>query len=150
MKKIVMILSLKFFLFKTQNCKITYPIDVSVGKNMNDNSKIKNIDEISDDEIILDIGPKTIELIEHIIENSKTILWNGPAGYFENPNFAKGSKKIANKIAQRNKTGKIFSVAGGGDTVAAINTFKLTKDFNFISTAGGAFLEFLKVKNYLV
>ena len=133
-------------LSKTQNCKITYPIDVSVGKNMNDNSKIKNIDEISDDEIILDIGPKTIELIENIIENSKTILWNGPAGYFENPNFAKGSKKIANKIAERNKTGKIFSVAGGGDTVAAINTFKLTKDFNFISTAGGAFLEFLEGK----
>ena len=135
-----------FSLSKTQNCKITYPIDVSVGKNMNDNSKIKNIDEISDDEIILDIGPKTIELIENIIENSKTILWNGPAGYFENPNFAKGSKKIANKIAERNKTGKIFSVAGGGDTVAAINTFKLTKDFNFISTAGGAFLEFLEGK----
>ena len=133
-------------LSKTQNCKITYPIDVSVGKNMNDNSKIKNIDEISDDEIVLDIGPKTIELIENIIENSKTILWNGPAGYFENPNFAKGSKKIANKIAERNKTGKIFSVAGGGDTVAAINTFKLTKDFNFISTAGGAFLEFLEGK----
>ena len=133
-------------LSKTQNCKITYPIDVSVGKNMNDNSKIKNIHEISDDEIILDIGPKTIELIENIIENSKTILWNGPAGYFENPNFAKGSKKIANKIAERNKTGKIFSVAGGGDTVAAINTFKLTKDFNFISTAGGAFLEFLEGK----
>ena len=135
-----------FSLSKTQNCKITYPIDVSVGKNMNDNSKIKNIDEISDDEIILDIGPKTIELIENIIENSKTILWNGPAGYFENPNFAKGSKKIANKIAERNKTGKIFSVAGGGDTVAAINNFKLTKDFNFISTAGGAFLEFLEGK----
>ena len=135
-----------FSLSKTQNCKITYPIDVSVGKNMNDNSKIKNIDEISDDEIILDIGPKTIELIENIIENSKTILWNGPAGYFENPNFAKGSKKIANKIAERNKTGKIFSVVGGGDTVAAINIFKLTKDFNFISTAGGAFLEFLEGK----
>ena len=97
--------------------------------------------------MILDIGPKTIEKITNIIDNSKTILWNGPAGYFENPNFANGSIEIAKKIIENNETNKIFSVVGGGDTVSLLNSLKFTDNFNFVSTAGGAFLEYLEGKN---
>ena len=100
--------------------------------------------------MILDIGPKTIETITNIIDNSKTILWNGPAGYFENPNFANGSIQIAKKIIKKNKANKIFSVAGGGDTVSLLNNLNGIENFNFVSTAGGAFLEYLKVKTFLV
>ena len=96
--------------------------------------------------MILDIGPKTIEMIHKTIDNSKTILWNGPAGYFENPNFANGSNKIAKKIIEKNKTDEIYSVAGGGDTVALLNNLKAVNNFNFVSTAGGAFLEYLEGK----
>ena len=80
--------------------------------------------------MILDIGPKTIEKIKNIIENSKTVLWNGPAGYFENPNFAKGSHEIAKQIVKKNKDGSIYSVLGGGDTVALINQINVAKEFN--------------------
>ena len=79
--------------------------------------------------------------IINIIDNSKTILWNGPAGYFENPNFANGSIEIAKKIIENNKLNKIFSVVGGGDTVSLLNNLKIVGNFNFVSTAGGAFLE---------
>ncbi len=135
-----------FEISKNHTCKITYPEDVSVGKDLNDKSKIKEIDKISEDDLILDIGPKTINKIKNIIENSETILWNGPAGYFENPNFAKGSFEIAKAIIKKNKNKTIFSVAGGGDTIAVINQINALKHFNFISTAGGAFLEYLEGK----
>ena len=131
---------------KNYSCTITYPQDVSVGKNFYDNSKIKEIDKILDDDLILDIGPKTINKIKNIIENSETVLWNGPAGYFENPNFAKGSYEIAKAIVKKNKDKKIFSVAGGGDTIAVINQINALEDFDFVSTAGGAFLEYLEGK----
>ena len=90
-------------LWKNYPCKIVYPEDVLVGKNMNDKSKIKKLDEIKDDDLILDIGPNTISKIKHIIENSETILWNGPAGYFENQNFASGSYEIAKTIIKKIK-----------------------------------------------
>ena len=96
--------------------------------------------------MILDIGSKTISSIESIINNSRTILWNGPAGYFENPNFENGTKKILELISQKTWNDKIFSVAGGGETVAAINKFKKFHSFTFVSTAGGAFLEYLEGK----
>ncbi len=140
------IISEIFDLSNKNKCKIVYPIDVLVGKNLKDTSTIKSIDQVKNDEIILDIGPKTIKIIENIIEESKTILWNGPAGFFENKNFSTGSEKIAKKIAECNKLKKNFSVAGGGDTVAVINSFNLINRFNFVSTAGGAFLEFLEGK----
>jgi phosphoglycerate kinase len=105
------------------------------------------LSKILSDEMILDIGPKTIEKITNIIDDSKTLLWNGPAGYFENPNFAYGSIQIAKKITANNKANKIFSVAGGGDTVSLLNNLKAVNDFNFVSTAGGAFLEYLEGKN---
>ena len=127
-------------------CKITFPEDVLVGKNMDDKSKIKELKDIKDDDLILDIGPKTIKKIRNIIETSSTILWNGPAGYFENPNFSNGSKEIAKTIIKKNKDGSIFSVVGGGDTVALLNQINAINDFNFVSTAGGAFLEYLEGK----
>ena len=128
-------------------CKIIYPEDVLVSKNLNGFSKNKELDQILNDDIILDIGPKTVNKITDIIDNTKTILWNGPAGYFENPNFANGSIKIAEKIIENNKSNKIFSVVGGGDTVSLLNNLKVVKNFNFVSTAGGAFLEYLEGKN---
>jgi len=128
------------------NCKITCPIDVVVSKNLEDMGKDKNIKEIDDDEMILDIGPKTISSIKKIINDSNTVIWNGPAGYFENSNFQNGTKQILEIISQKTKNDKIFSVAGGGETVAAINKFKKLDSFTFVSTAGGAFIEYLEGK----
>ena len=135
-----------FFLSKKEKCKIIYPEDVSVGKDLNGSPKIKEVSKVSDDELILDIGPKTIHTINNLIDKSETILWNGPAGYFENSNYAKGSLEIAKKIVEKNKTNKIFSVVGGGDTVTLLNSMGIINNFNFVSTAGGAFLEYLEGK----
>ena len=132
---------------KNYSCSITFPEDVLVGKSMNDKSQVKELNDIKDDDIILDIGPKTIKKIKNIIENSETVLWNGPAGYFENPNFANGSYEIAKAIIKKNKDKSIYSVVGGGDTIALINQIKAIKNFNFVSTAGGAFLEYLEGKD---
>ena len=131
---------------KKYNCKITCPVDVVVSKNLEDIGRNKNIKEINEDEMILDIGPNTISYIKTIINNSNTVLWNGPAGYFENPNFQNGTEKILEIISEKTKNDKIFSVAGGGETVAAINKFNKFDSFTFVSTAGGAFLEFLEGK----
>ena len=135
-----------FSLSKKKNCKIVYPEDVVVAKNFNGNPRIKELNEISLDEMILDIGPKTIEIVYDLIDKSNTILWNGPAGFFENDNFANGSIKIAEKIIKNNKSNKIYSVAGGGDTVSLLNNLNAINNFNFVSTAGGAFLEYLEGK----
>ncbi len=135
-----------FSLSKKENCKIIYPEDVAVGKNLDGSAEIKELNNISKDELILDIGPKTIKAINLLIEESSTILWNGPAGYFENPNFAKGSLEIAKKIIEKNKSNTIYSVAGGGDTVSLLNGIRAINNFNFVSTAGGAFLEYLEGK----
>jgi len=136
-----------FTLSKKENCKIIYPEDVIVGKDLNSIPKIKNLKSVFEDELILDIGPKTVKTIQNVIEDSKTILWNGPAGYFENPDFAKGSFEIAKKIVEKNKAKTIYSVAGGGDTVALLNNMNVINNFNFVSTAGGAFLEYLEGKD---
>jgi len=135
-----------FSLSLKKNCKIVYPEDVTVGKDLNGSSEIKELDNVSEDELILDIGPKSIKSINNIIEKSSTILWNGPAGYFENPSFAKGSLEIVKKIIEKNKANTIYSVAGGGDTVALLNSVGAVDNFDFVSTAGGAFLEYLEGK----
>ena len=135
-----------FLLSETENCKIIYPEDIVVGKDLNGNPETKELSEVSSDEMILDIGPKTIKIISRIIDESNTILWNGPAGYFENPSFANGSIEIAKKIVENNKSDKIYSVVGGGDTVSLLNSLNSINDFNFVSTAGGAFLEYLEGK----
>jgi len=133
-------------LSKKEKCKIIYPEDAIVSKDLNGSPQKKELSKILSDEMILDIGPKTIDKISKIIDSSRTILWNGPAGYFENPNFANGSYDIAKAITNKNKNKSIYSVVGGGDTIALINKIKLIENFNFVSTAGGAFLEYLEGK----
>jgi phosphoglycerate kinase len=131
---------------KEHDCQIYYPLDVVVSETLDGNGTIKEINEVSDDEMILDIGPKTITSIRNVIDKSNTVLWNGPAGYFENPNFANGTKEILEIISNKKSKDKIYAVAGGGETVAVINKFKKLDSFNFVSTAGGAFLEYLEGK----
>ena len=135
-----------FNISKKKNCRIFYPNDVVVAKNLNGSPEYKKIDKILPDEMILDIGEETIKIIENLIDESKTIFWNGPAGYFENLNFANGSLKIAKKIVKNNNNNSIYSVAGGGDTVSLLNKLNAVNTFNFVSTAGGAFLEYLEGK----
>ena len=132
---------------KQHSCSITFPIDVLVGKNLRSKSEVKELNEINEDDLILDIGPKTINTIKKVIEKSETVLWNGPAGYFENSNFANGSYEIAKAIVKKNKNKSIYSVVGGGDTISLINKINVIKNFNFVSTAGGAFLEYLEGKD---
>jgi len=131
---------------KAHNCSIHYPIDVVVSKELDGNGTIKESNEVNNDEMILDIGPKTIASIKNVINKSNTVLWNGPAGYFENPNFANGTKEILEIVGNRKYKDKIYAVAGGGETVAVINKFNKLDSFNFVSTAGGAFLEYLEGK----
>ena len=135
-----------FETLKSHYCKNIFPEDVWSGKNLDDKPQIKELNNIKDDDIILDIGPKTLDKIKGIIENSETVLWNGPAGYFENPNFALGSYEIAKMIIKKNKDNSIYSVVGGGDTIAVLNQINAINNFNFVSTAGGAFLEYLEGK----
>ena len=135
----------EIFTYAEKNkCEIYFPKDVKIGKKFNDKSFEKDFKDIEDDDMILDVGTKTLVEIKRIIDDSSTILWNGPLGYFENENFSLGSSEIAKHIA--NKGNKIYSVVGGGDTVAIINTLNMKNKFNFVSTAGGAFLEYLEGK----
>ena len=135
-----------FDISNKHSCSIVYPDDVVTGKNLNSEPIIKELKNIQDTDMILDIGPKTIKKINNIIDSSKTVLWNGPAGYFENPSFAKGSYEIAKSIIRKYKKNSLYSVAGGGDTIAVLNQINAIDDFNFVSTAGGAFLEYLEGK----
>ena len=128
------------------NCNLILPEDVIVSKDYNSKGQLKSLNKIGENDLILDIGKKTIENILKKINESKTVLWNGPAGYFEVEEFSLGSNKIANKIVENTKKKILTSIAGGGDTVAAINKFGCSNGFSYISTAGGAFLEFLEGK----
>jgi len=134
-------------LAKVHGCNLVIPQDVVVSKNHNLKGQLKNLNQIDDTDLILDIGKKTIENISKLIDESKTVLWNGPAGYFEVEEFSVGSNKIAKKISENTKKKSLTSIAGGGDTVAAINKFGCSEGFTYISTAGGAFLELLEGKN---
>tara|TARA_B110000858_G_C17609232_1_gene383692 strand:+ start:9 stop:389 length:381 start_codon:yes stop_codon:yes gene_type:complete len=118
-----------------------------VSKSFEGQAISKNIKVVEKDDIILDIGPKTVKIIEEIIDNSNTIMWNGPAGYFENKNFALGTNAIAQKISLNTKNRSLISILGGGDTVSAINKNGLGLSFTHLSTAGGAFLEYLEGKD---
>jgi len=128
------------------NCRLIIPEDVIVAKNLDSEAKLKSLNKIDDTDLILDIGENTVKKIYNIINESKTILWNGPAGYFELKKFAIGSNKIAKKITENTKNKSLISIAGGGDTVAAINKSGCSDGFTYISTAGGAFLELLEGK----
>ena len=129
------------------NCKIIIPEDCVVGTSFEGEGKNKNLEKIEQDEIILDIGSNTIKKIDKIIEQSNTVLWNGPAGYFENKNFLKGTIAIAQTISKGTNDKELISVIGGGDTLAAINKGKNKLYFSHLSTAGGAFLEYLEGKD---
>jgi len=131
---------------KKNNCNLILPEDVIATKDHNSKGILKNLNQINDNDLVLDIGEKTLQNIFKVIDESKTILWNGPAGYFEIDEFSIGSKKIAEKISENTKNKSLVSIAGGGDTVAAINKFKCSNGFTYLSTAGGAFLELLEGK----
>lgn len=119
-------------------------VDVRVGKNFSESEPavIKDVSEVQDDEEIMDYGPQTAENVAAILKGAKTILWNGPCGVFEFDNFAKGTEVVARAIAQSDA----FSIAGGGDTLAAIDKWDLSDKISYISTGGGAFLEFVEGK----
>ena len=129
------------------NCEILIPKDCMVGTEFEGTGKNKNLDEIKDNEIILDIGSNTIKNIQKKINESNTVLWNGPAGYFENDNFSKGTLSIAENISKNTLEKSLISVLGGGDTLAAINKSNNKLTFSHLSTAGGAFLEYLEGKD---
>ena len=129
------------------NCNIIIPEDCNVSTSFEGAGTAKTKDGINNNEIILDIGPKTIKNIENIIDQSNTVLWNGPAGYFENQNFIAGTLAIANKISKNTSNKSLVSILGGGDTIAAINKSNEKFTFTHLSTAGGAFLEFLEGKD---
>jgi len=129
------------------NCNILIPEDCNVSTELKGSAKTKKQNSIDKNEMILDIGPKTIKNIENIIDQSKTVLWNGPAGYFENKDFLKGTLTIAKKISENTSNKSLISVLGGGDTISAINKSRDKFTFTHLSTAGGAFLEFLEGKD---
>ena len=123
---------------------IPVPVDVRVGTEFSETAPAteKSVTEVKDDESIFDIGDKSAEQLAEIIKNSKTVLWNGPVGVFEFPNFRKGTEIISHAIANSDA----FSIAGGGDTLAAIDLFGIADKISYISTGGGAFLEFVEGK----
>ena len=122
--------------------KVPLPTDVVVAKSMQDEGKVKRVDIVSGDEMILDIGPDTARSLAASLAKAGTIVWNGPVGVFEKEPFAKGTRTIAEAIANS----EAYSIAGGGETVAAINRFGIGGKIDYVSTAGGAFLEFLEGK----
>ncbi len=130
-----------------ENCKILIPIDCKVATDFNKDGINKKLDDIKKNEMILDIGPNTIKNIINEIDISNTVLWNGPAGYFENENFKNGTMEIAKKISYNTKNKSLISIIGGGDTLSAINKIGNTLSFTHLSTAGGAFLEYLEGKD---
>lgn len=129
-------------LAKQKGAEIPIPTDVVVAKELSKDAvaTVKLAKDVAADDMILDIGPKTSKRLVEIIQKAKTIVWNGPVGVFEFDQFAQGSKAIANAIANS----KAFSIAGGGDTLSAISKFGVSEKLSYISTGGGAFLEFLQ------
>ena len=117
-----------------------------ISKKMNGNSTYRSESEIGNDEIILDIGKNTINSIKKLINRSRTIFWNGPAGYYENKKFLKGTRSLALSISEKTRSRQLISIVGGGDTIAAIKKTKIKTIFTHLSTAGGAFLESLEGK----
>jgi phosphoglycerate kinase len=126
--------------------KVILPTDVVVAKEFKAHapSRTVPIDEVAADEMILDVGPRTVEAFARELEKMATVVWNGPFGAFETAPFDRGTVAAAKAVAARTKAGKLLSVAGGGDTVAALNHANVADDFSYVSTAGGAFLEWME------
>ena len=131
---------------KEANCQIILPIDVVVAKKFEAHTpcNVCSLDKISDDEMVLDVGPKSIAQVDAILRNCKTLVWNGPFGAFELPPFDQGTRLLAQSAAQLTIEGKLRSIAGGGDTVSALSQAGVAEKFSYVSTAGGAFLEWLE------
>jgi phosphoglycerate kinase len=129
-------------------CRIVLPVDVVCARDFKANAahRVCGIDEVAADEMILDIGPKSVEHVVSLLGRAKTLVWNGPFGAFELEPFDNGTVAVAEAAAELTEAGKLVSVAGGGDTVAALNRAGAGERFTYVSTAGGAFLEWLEGK----
>ncbi len=129
-------------------CIVHLPYDVVVAKEFKPNpaTRTVNVHEVAADEMILDIGPAATEALADVLKNCRTLVWNGPLGAFETPPFDTATVALAKTAAALTKEGSLVSVAGGGDTVAALNQAGVADDFSFVSTAGGAFLEWMEGK----
>lgn len=129
-------------------CELVLPVDIVYAFKFADNARsfIAPVDECPDDGIILDAGPKSVIRFRSVLANAQTILWNGPLGAFEIRPFEQATKQLALEAAELTRSGLVVSVAGGGDTVAALNMAGVAEDFSYVSTAGGAFLEWLEGK----
>ncbi len=130
------------------NCKLFLPLDIVVAEKLAPGApaRVRDVGSIDEDERILDAGPETVERLCRAMANSKTLIWNGPLGVFEMPPFDRGTMEAARYAAKLVSDGKLVAVAGGGDTVAALNAAAVASDFTFVSTAGGAFLEWMEGK----
>lgn len=133
---------------KGANCDLILPVDIVVAEGFaaNSPSRVVAADACPDDMMILDAGPQTVALIADRFESAKTVVWNGPLGAFEIEPFDRATVAAANKVADLTAAGKLLSVAGGGDTVAALNRAGAAERFSYVSTAGGAFLEWMEGK----
>ena len=133
---------------RAANCRILLPVDATVAKEIKAHapSRFADVDHVADDEMILDIGPKSIVAVEEALAHVKTLVWNGPFGAFETPPFDAATMQIAKTAAFLTVDAKLKSVAGGGDTVAALNAAGVVEEFTYVSTAGGAFLEWMEGK----
>jgi phosphoglycerate kinase len=129
-------------------CTVHLPYDVVVAKEFRANPPVRtvNVHEVAEDEMILDVGPAAVEALADVLKTCRTLVWNGPMGAFEIEPFDAATVGLARTAAALTKEGSLVSVAGGGDTVAALAHAGVTQDFTFISTAGGAFLEWMEGK----
>jgi phosphoglycerate kinase len=129
-------------------CELLLPIDIIVSERLAPGSpaRVRGLGEMDEDERILDAGPETISRLTRAMDESRTLIWNGPLGVFETPPFDHATVAAARHAARRAASGRLIAVAGGGDTVAALNHAGVTDDFTFVSTAGGAFLEWMEGK----
>jgi phosphoglycerate kinase len=134
---------------KENNCNFILPKDVMTAKKIAENENVKNmgVDELSDDDIIVDVGKQTLNEIATELQNCKTIIWNGPIGIYEIKPFNDGTDYLAGVVSKMTKAGNLESIAGGGDILAALNQARIAQDFTYVSTAGGAFLEWLEQGN---
>jgi phosphoglycerate kinase len=134
---------------EASNCTVHLPYDVVVAKEFAPNPpsvRTCNVHEVQSDEMILDVGPAAVEALSDVLKTCRTLVWNGPLGAFETPPFDEATVALARIAAALTKEGSLVSVAGGGDTVAALNHAGVADDFTYVSTAGGAFLEWMEGK----
>jgi phosphoglycerate kinase len=130
------------------DCRIVLPVDATVAKELkaHAHARVVDVDHVAEDEMILDIGPKSVVAVEEILGQLKTLVWNGPFGAFETPPFEAATFTIAKTVGPLARDGKLKAIAGGGDTVAALNEAGVSDQFTYVSAAGGAFLEWMEGK----